>query len=312
MEALIVALVLLAVVLGLVSRGVRVVPQATARVVERFGRYQRVLEPGLNLVLPFVDRLRPSIDLREQVVTFPPQQVITKDNLVVGIDIVIYFQVTDPKAATYEIANYLQGIEQLAVTTLRNAVGNLLLEESLTGRDTVNSQLGVVLDDATGKWGIKVARVEIKGIEPPASIKDSMEKSMRADREKRATILTAEGEKAAQILESEGRAQAAVTRARGEAEAAKLRAQGEAAAITTVYNALHDARLDDKLLAYKYLDRLPDIASGAANKVWFVPTDLAAMATNLSNAMRSSASSGAAEDPTPAPAKAPRVAKQSG
>src|SRR4051812_20009111 len=286
MEALIVALVVLAVVLGVVSRGVRVVPQATARVVERFGRYQRVLEPGLNLVVPFVDHLRAALDLREQVVTFPPQQVITKDNLVVGIDIVIYFQVTDPKAATYEIANYLQGIEQLAVTTLRNAVGNLLLEEALTGRDTVNSALGVVLDDATGKWGIKVARVEIKGIEPPASIKDSMEKSMRADREKRATILTAEGEKAARILESEGRAQAAVTAARGEAEAAKLRAEGEAAAITTVYNALHEARLDDKLLAYKYLDRLPDIASGDANKVWFVPTDLGAMATNLSAALR--------------------------
>jgi regulator of protease activity HflC (stomatin/prohibitin superfamily) len=309
MDALIVALVVLAVVLGVVSRGVRVVPQATARVVERFGRYQRVLEPGLNLVVPFVDKLRASIDLREQVVTFPPQQVITKDNLVVGIDIVIYFQVTDPKAATYEIANYLQGIEQLSVTTLRNAVGNLQLEESLTSRDTVNSQLGTVLDEATGKWGIKVARVEIKGIEPPSSIKDAMEKSMRADREKRATILTAEGEKAAQILESEGRAQAAVTRARGEAEAAKLRAEGEAAAITTVYNALHDARLDDKLLAYKYLERLPDIASGDANKVWFVPTDLSSMATNLGAALRGAR----AEEPPAPPPSAPaptRVAKR--
>ena len=289
MDALIVALVVLVVVIGIVSRGVRVVPQATARVVERFGRYQRVLEPGLNLVVPFVDKLRSSIDLREQVVTFPPQQVITKDNLVVGIDIVIYFQVTDPKAATYEIANYLQAIEQLSVTTLRNAVGNLQLEESLTSRDTVNSQLGAVLDEATGKWGIKVARVEIKGIEPPASIKDSMEKSMRADREKRATILTAEGEKQAQILESEGRAQAAVTRARGEAEAAKLRAEGEASAIKTVYNALHEVDLDDKLLAYKYLDRLPDIASGDANKVWFVPTDLTSLATGLAAAVRGSA-----------------------
>jgi regulator of protease activity HflC (stomatin/prohibitin superfamily) len=294
MDALIVALVLVAVVLGIVSRGVRVVPQATARVVERFGRYQRVLEPGLNLVVPFVDKLRPSIDLREQVVSFPPQQVITKDNLVVGIDIVIYFQVTDPKAATYEIANYLQGIEQLSVTTLRNAVGNLQLEESLTSRDTVNSQLGAVLDEATGKWGIKVARVEIKGIEPPASIKDAMEKSMRADREKRATILTAEGEKAGAILEAEGRAQAAVTRARGDAEAAKLRAEGEAAAIGTVYGALHEARLDDKLLAYKYLERLPDIANGAANKVWFVPTDLAALANNLGQAIRG----GGADEPT--------------
>jgi regulator of protease activity HflC (stomatin/prohibitin superfamily) len=286
MDPLIGVLVVLALVLAVVSRGIRVVPQATARVVERFGRFQRVLEPGLNLVVPFVDRLRPTIDMREQVVTFPPQQVITKDNLVVGIDTVIYFQVTDAKAATYEIANYLQAIEQLSVTTLRNAVGNLQLEEALVSRETVNSQLGAVLDEATGKWGIKVSRVEIKAIEPPVSIKDSMEKSMRADRDKRAAILTAEGEKAARILDAEGRAQALVTAAKGEAESAKLRAQGEAAAIKTVYDALHAAQLDDKLLAYKYLDRLPDIASGDANKVWFVPTDLTTVATNLAKAVR--------------------------
>jgi regulator of protease activity HflC (stomatin/prohibitin superfamily) len=281
MDALIVALVLVAVVLAIVSRGVRVVPQATARVVERFGRYQRVLQPGLNLIVPFVDTLRPSLDLREQVVTFPPQQVITKDNLVVGIDTVIYFQVTDPRAATYEIQDYLQAIEQLSVTTLRNAVGNLALEESLTSRETVNSQLGAVLDATTGKWGIKVSRVEIKAIEPPVSIKDSMEKSMRADRDKRATILVAEGEKSAAILQAEGLAQAAVTAARGDAEAAKLRAEGEAAAIQTVYDALHAAKLDDRLLAYKYLDKLPEIANGQANKVWFVPSDLTAVATSI-------------------------------
>ncbi|MDP9183217.1 MAG: SPFH/Band 7/PHB domain protein [Actinomycetota bacterium] len=286
MDALVVVLVVIAVVLVVVSRGVRVVPQATARVCERFGRFQRVLEPGLNLVVPFVDQLRPSIDLREQVVTFPPQQVITKDNLVVGIDTVIYFQVTDAKAATYEIANYLQAIEQLAVTTLRNAVGNLALEEALTSRETVNSQLGVVLDEATGKWGIKVGRVEIKAIEPPVSIRDSMEKAMRADREKRATILTAEGEKASRILEAEGHAQAAVTAAKGEAESAKLRAEGEASAIRTVNMALHDVKLDDKLLAYKYLDRLPVIANGQATKVWFVPTDLTSIATNLAKSIR--------------------------
>jgi regulator of protease activity HflC (stomatin/prohibitin superfamily) len=290
MDALIVVLVVIAVVLAVVSRGVRVVPQATARVCERFGRFQRVLEPGLNLVVPFVDQLRPSIDLREQVVTFPPQQVITKDNLVVGIDTVIYFQVTDAKAATYEIANFLQAIEQLSVTTLRNAVGNLALEEALTSRETVNSQLGVVLDEATGKWGIKVGRVEIKAIEPPVSIRDSMEKAMRADREKRATILTAEGEKASRILEAEGIAQAAVTAARGEAESAKLRAEGEASAIRTVNTALHDVQLDDKLLAYKYLDRLPVIANGQATKVWFVPTDLMSIATNLAKGLRGESS----------------------
>jgi regulator of protease activity HflC (stomatin/prohibitin superfamily) len=286
MGPLIVVLVVIAVVLAIVSRGVRVIPQATARVCERFGRFQRVLEPGLNLIVPFVDQLRPSIDLREQVVTFPPQQVITKDNLVVGIDTVIYFQVTDAKAATYEIANFLQAIEQLSVTTLRNAVGNLALEEALTSRETVNSQLGVVLDEATGKWGIKVGRVEIKAIEPPVSIRDSMEKAMRADREKRATILTAEGEKASRILEAEGHAQAAVTAARGDAESAKLRAEGEASAIRTVNNALHDVNLDDKLLAYKYLDRLPVIANGQATKVWFVPTDLTSIATNLAKGLR--------------------------
>jgi regulator of protease activity HflC (stomatin/prohibitin superfamily) len=290
MDALIVVLVVIAVVLAVVSRGVRVVPQATARVCERFGRFQRVLEPGLNLVVPFVDQLRPSIDLREQVVTFPPQQVITKDNLVVGIDTVIYFQVTDAKAATYEIANFLQAIEQLSVTTLRNAVGNLALEEALTSRETVNSQLGVVLDEATGKWGIKVGRVEIKAIEPPVSIRDSMEKAMRADREKRATILTAEGEKASRILEAEGIAQASITAARGEAESAKLRAEGEASAIRTVNTALHDVELDDKLLAYKYLDRLPVIANGQATKVWFVPTDLTSIATNLAKGLRGESS----------------------
>jgi regulator of protease activity HflC (stomatin/prohibitin superfamily) len=224
--------------------------------------------------------------MREQVVSFPPQPVITSDNLVVSIDTVLYFRAVDPMRATYEIADYLQAIEQLSVTTLRNAVGNLQLEESLTSRETVNSQLGAVLDEATGKWGIKVSRVEIKAIEPPATIRDAMEKSMRADREKRATILTAEGEKSAQILEAEGRAQAAITSARGDAEAAKLRADGEAAAIQTVYNALHAVNLDDRLLAYKYLDRLPAIANGQANKVWFVPTDLTSIATNLANAVR--------------------------
>src|SRR6059058_3823581 len=207
MAALIIVLVVVAFVIAAIARSIRIVPQARARVVERLGRYNRTLTPGFALIVPFIDRVRPLIDLREQVVSFPTQPVITEDNLVVNIDTVIYFQVTDAKAASYEIANYLQAIEQLSVTTLRNAVGNLALEEALTSRETVNSQLGVVLDEATGKWGIKVSRVEIKAIEPPASIKDAMEKSMRADREKRATILTAEGEKAARILEAEGRAQ---------------------------------------------------------------------------------------------------------
>ena len=184
--AVAVAAILLLMVLIALAKTVRIVPQARAGVVERLGRYSRTLTPGLSILVPFIDRLRPLIDLREQVVSFPPQPVITADNLVVGIDTVIYFQVTDAKAATYEIANYIQGVEQLTVTTLRNVVGNLNLEETLTSRDHINAALRGVLDEATGKWGIRVNRVEIKAIDPPASIQDSMEKQMRADREKRA------------------------------------------------------------------------------------------------------------------------------
>jgi regulator of protease activity HflC (stomatin/prohibitin superfamily) len=298
MTALIVVLAVAAFVLVVLSRTVRIVPQANAQVMERLGRYQRTLEPGLALVVPFVDRMRSRIDLREQVVTFPPQSVITKDNLVVGIDTVIYFQVTDPRAATYEIANYIQAIEQLSVTTLRNAIGNLQLEETLTSRDSINSQLGAVLDEATGKWGIKVNRVELKAVEPPASIKDSMEKSMRADRDKRAAILTAEGEKSAEILSAEGRKQSMILRAQGDAEASVLRAEGEARAIETVYAALHAANINDRMLAYKYIDKLPDIASGDANKVWFLPSDIpAAVAQGLAAAVR------ATEGDTPAPGR---------
>ena len=287
MTSLIVVLAVTVVVLTVLGKSVRIVPQGNAQLVERLGRYQRTLEPGLAIVVPFIDRLRSRIDLREQVVSFPPQSVITKDNLVVGIDTVIYFQVTDPRAASYEIADFIQGIEQLSVTTLRNAIGNLQLEETLTSRDAINGQLGAVLDEATGKWGIKVNRVELKSIEPPASIKDSMEKSMRADRDKRAAILTAEGEKSAQILSAEGRKQSLILSAQGDAEAAILRAQGEASAIATVYAALHEANIDDRMLAYKYIDKLTDIAAGDANKVWFLPSDVpAAVAQGLGAAVR--------------------------
>src|ERR1700740_2648024 len=208
MVALIVIAVVAVLVLIVLARTIRIVPQARAGVIERLGRYNRTLNPGLAIVIPFVDRLRPLIDLREQVVSFPPQPVITEDNLVVSIDSVIYFQVTDAKAATYEIANYIQAIEQLTVTTLRNVIGGLALEKTLTSRDEINGQLRGVLDEATGKWGIRVNRVELKAIDPPASIKDSMEKQMRADREKRATILQAEGQKQAALLTAEGGQQA--------------------------------------------------------------------------------------------------------
>jgi regulator of protease activity HflC (stomatin/prohibitin superfamily) len=273
MVALIVILIVAIVVLATLARTIRIVPQARARVVERLGRYHRTLNPGMAMVVPFIDRLRPLIDLREQVVSFPPQPVITEDNLVVNIDSVIYFQVTDAKAASYEIANYIQAIEQLTVTTLRNVIGGMALEKTLTSRDEINSQLRGVLDDATGKWGIRVNRVELKAIDPPASIKDTMEKQMRADREKRAAILQAEGQKQAAILTAEGEKQAAVLRAQGKREATILEAEGQAKAIGTVFQAIHEGNPDPQLLAYQYVQALPQIAQGASNKVWIVPAE---------------------------------------
>jgi len=273
MYPLIAAAVVVFLVVLTLWRTVRIVPQARAGVVERLGRYSRTLSPGLTLVVPFVDRIRDMIDLREQVVSFPPQPVITEDNLVVNIDTVIYFQVTDPKAATYEIANYIQAIEQLTVTTLRNVIGGIALEKTLTSRDHINAQLRVVLDEATGKWGIRVNRVELKAVDPPASIQDSMEKQMRADREKRATILAAEGEKQASILTAEGEKQAAILRAEGERQSTILAAEGQAKAIDTVFKAIHEGKPDPQLLAYAYLQMLPQLAQGEANKVWIVPTE---------------------------------------
>ena len=277
-------LVAVLVILAL-SKTVRIVPQARAGIVERFGKYRTTLPAGLNVVTPFVDRVRYMIDLREQVVSFPPQPVITEDNLVVSIDTVIYFQVTNPVAATYEIANYIQAIEQLTMTTLRNIAGGMDLEQTLTSRDEINSALRGVLDEATGKWGIRVNRVELKGIDPPPSIKDSMEKQMRADRDKRATvltaeghrqsaILTAEGDKQAAILTAEGAREAVILRAQADRESRILRAQGEGAAIQTVFQAIHDGQPDQSLLAYQYLQMLPKIAEGDANKVWIVPSEI--------------------------------------
>jgi regulator of protease activity HflC (stomatin/prohibitin superfamily) len=268
-------LVVLAIfVIVVLLRAIRIVPQAYAGVVERLGRYHKTLQPGLNLLVPFIDRLRPLVDMREQVVSFPPQPVITEDNLVVSIDTVIYFQVTDARAATYEIANYLAGVEQLTVTTLRNVVGGLNLEQALTSRDNINGQLRVVLDEATGKWGLRVNRVELKAIDPPASIKDSMEKQMRAERDRRAVILTAEGTKQSQILEAEGARQSAILKAEGDAKAQILRAEAEAEAIKTVFAAIHVGDPDPKLLAYQYLQTLPKLADGASNKMWIIPSEL--------------------------------------
>jgi regulator of protease activity HflC (stomatin/prohibitin superfamily) len=232
------------------------------------------MEPGLNFVIPFIDRVRTTIDLREQVVSFDPQPVITEDNLVVNIDTVLYFQVTDPRAAAYEIFNFIQGIEQLTVTTLRNVIGGMDLEETLTSREKINSELRGVLDEATGKWGIRVNRVEIKAIDPPAPIKQAMEKQMRADRDKRAAILTAEGVRQSQILTAEGEKQSAILRAEGERQSAILKAEGQAQAIGTVFQAVHEHDADPKLLAYQYLQTLPQLAQNPGNTFWVIPSEV--------------------------------------
>src|ERR671922_6440 len=271
----IVLLVIGVVVLIVLGRAIRIVPQARAGIVERLGRYHRTLDAGLAVVIPFVDRVLPLVDLREQVVSFPPQPVITEDNLVVSIDSVIYFQVTDPKAATYEIANYIQAIEQLTVTTLRNVVGGMTLEDTLTSRDQINTTLRGVLDEATGKWGVRVNRVELKAIDPPPTIQEAMEKQMRAERDKRAAILNAEGVKQSQILTAEGDKQSAILRAEGQKQAAILQAEGQAKAIDTVFHAIHEGNPDPKLLAYQYLQVLPQIAQGESNKVWIIPSEFA-------------------------------------
>ena len=278
---------LIVLIFGVIlARAIRIVPQANAGIVERLGRFNRVLGAGLAIIIPFVDRLRPLIDMRERVVSFPPQPVITEDNLVVSIDTVIYFQVTDPKSATYEIENFIQGIEQLTVTTLRNVVGGLDLEAVLTSRDSINAALRGVLDDATGKWGVRVNRVELKAIDPPASVQESMEKQMRAERDKRATILTAEGEKQSQILTAEGARQAEILRAEGDAQAAVLRAKGEAEAIEKVFKAIHDADADDRVLAYQYIQQLKEIANGQASKIWVIPAEFSGAAQKIAEAFK--------------------------
>ena len=290
MAELIVGLIAALLAIVLVLRTVRIVPQARASNVERLGRYLRTLEPGLNIVIPFVDRPRSLIDLREQVVSFEPSSVITEDNLVVHIDTVLYFQVTDPRAAAYEIANYIQAIEQLTVTTLRNVIGSLDLEMVLTSREHINSTLRGVLDEASGKWGIRVNRVELKGIEPPVSIKESMEKQMRAEREKRATILTAEGQRQARILTAEGDRQAAI-----------LRAEGQAKAIDTVFDAIHRNDPDPKLLAYQYLQMLPELAKGPGNTFWVIPSEVTSALQSVTKAFNPPAPAPPAPPLPPAP-----------
>ncbi|QAY64719.1 SPFH/Band 7/PHB domain protein [Xylanimonas allomyrinae] len=296
-----VLIVLLIFVVTALVRAVRIVPQAVSLIVERLGRYQKTLEPGLHILVPFIDKVRAGVDLREQVVSFPPQPVITSDNLVVSIDTVIYFQVTDPKSAVYEIANYITAIEQLTVTTLRNVVGSMDLEQTLTSRDQINGQLRGVLDEATGRWGVRINRVELRSIDPPASVQGSMEQQMRAERDRRAAILTAEGVKQSQILTAEGEKQSAILRAEGDAQSRVLRAEGEARAILQVFDAIHTGDADPKLLAYQYLQMLPQIANGTASKLWVVPTEFTAALGSISKGFGGSGVPGVPVAPAPEP-----------
>ena len=272
----IVLLLLILLVVVVVVRAIQVVPQSRALVVERLGKFHSVMYAGLHLLIPFVDRVAARVDLREQVTTFQPQPVITADNVVVSIDSVIYYQVNDPMAATYEIADYITAIEQLTITTLRNVIGSMDLEQTLTSRDEINARLRGVLDEATGKWGIRINRVELKSIDPPPTIQQAMEQQLRADRDKRATILQAEGVRQSQILRAEGEKQSAILQAQGAAEAAVTRADGEAKAIDTVFTAIHEGKPTPDLLSYEYLRVLPNIANGTASKVWVLPTELTA------------------------------------
>src|ERR1700761_6316236 len=294
---LLIGIVVAVLLILVVLRSVRIIPQARARNVERFGRYRKTLEPGMNFIIPFVDRVKPLIDLREQVVSFKGQPVITEDNLVVLIDTVLFFQVTDPRAADYEIVDYIGAIEQITATMLRSVIGSMDLEKTLTSRDKINTLLRGVLDDASGKWGIRVTRVEIKAIDPPKSVKDAMEKQMRAEREKRAAILTAEGVRQSKILTAEGEKQSAILTAEGAKQGAILRAEGQAQAIAAVFQAVHDNDPDPKLLAYQYLQTLPQLAQGQGNTFWVIPSE-------VTTALRSVASAFGGGDSAPAAAPA--------
>jgi regulator of protease activity HflC (stomatin/prohibitin superfamily) len=267
-------------VLATVLKGIRVVPQARVAIIERLGKYHRTLDPGPHLIIPWLDRVKDEIDMREQVVAFQPQPVITKDNVTISIDTVLYYTVTDPFKAIYEVANMIVAAEQLTITTLRNVIGSLSLDDALTSRDKINADLRVVLDEATHKWGIRVNRIEVKSIDPPRGIQEAMEKQMRAERDRRAAILEAEGQKQSQILTAEGDRQSQILRAQGDKDAAILRAQGEGQAIQTVFDAIHAGNPTPDLLNYQYLSNtLPAVANGTATKMLLVPNE--AMAGGL-------------------------------
>ena len=286
--------VIIALVVAILTASIKLIPQGEAAVIERLGRYTRTASGGLTFLVPYIDRVRQRVDTRERVVSFPPQAVITQDNLTVAIDTVVTFQINDPAKAIYGVDNYLVGVEQISVATLRDVVGGMTLEETLTSRETINRRLRGELDAATAKWGLRISRVELKAIDPPPSIQQSMEMQMKADREKRAMILTAEGkresdiktaegEKQARILSAEGEKHAAILaaeaerqammlRAEGERAAKYLAAQGEARAIQKVNAAIKSSGVTPELLAYQYLEQLPKIANNDAATMWMIPS----------------------------------------
>ena len=274
----------------IVGMAVRIIRPFERGLVERLGKFQRILEPGLNLIIPFFDSTM-KVDMREVVLDVPPQYVITKDNVNVEVDCIIYAQVTDPVRSRYEIANYILAATKLAQTNLRNVIGELELDACLTSRDEINGQLRDVLDSATDKWGVKVNRVELQRIDPPRDIADAMSRQMKAERDKRATILEAEAIRQAEITKAEGMKQAAILEAEGiaaavqkKADAEKYRrmtvAAGEAEAIARVFNAIHEGKPDEKLITLKYLEMLPKLADGKANKI-FLPYEASGIISSL-------------------------------
>jgi regulator of protease activity HflC (stomatin/prohibitin superfamily) len=290
--SLIVLGILAFVVFLMVARSVRIIPQSRVAIVQRLGRYHRTAQSGLTFVVPVVDRMLPKTDLREQVVAFQPQAVITNDNVGIQISTVVYYRVVDARAAEYEVANFHLALEQITQTTLRNVIGNLTLDKTLVSRDEINAKLRTVLDEVTEKWGIRVTRVELKEIIPPRDIQQAMEKQMQAERNRRAAILTAEGNKRSAILQAEGEKESAILRAEGEREAAILEAQGEAEAYRNVQGAqiemtgrlferLESSDLSPEALRFLYLRALPEMAKGPASKLFVIPSEIQDLAGTI-------------------------------
>ena len=285
-------LIILLVIIAIIAfKSIKVVNQSEVYIIERLGKYYKTAEAGLTLILPFIDRVSSVVLLKELTMDIPPQGVITKDNVTINIDTVVFYQITDPEKSVYEIANLKKGIEYLAITTIRDIVGKMDLDETFGSRDNINFQLRSILDEATDKWGCKINRVEIKDINPPADIRDAMEKQMNAERNKRALILQAEaqkqsditvaqGKKEAAILEAEAESEAKIRRAAGEAKAIKEVAEAKAKEISMVYAAMKDAAPDDKLVQLKSLEALKEVANGEANKI-FIPFEATSALSSL-------------------------------